>query len=215
MIKVLTLFCLISVVGGDYPCCTVRAWEAIQGFLLGSVYSGKPQEHEGLSLISYDQDRLMINSYTEQSSTIDGIRKYRYLQDFKNKVHYMIDETGCTKQKDAAPFPPPCVPAGSVKVTSYYYGGSKSPLYVDVYRTPVVSTEHGFVTVTTNGCVPVAQANYGGNEQSAQMRSFSYSNFTVGIRNTTVFDIPAECKHASFLNVKPMHVDHFRRTVLY
>ena len=33
------------------------------------------------------------------------------------------------------------------------------------------------------------------------MRSFSYSNFTVGIRNTTVFDIPAECKHASFLNV--------------
>ena len=26
----------------------------------------------------------MINSYTEQSSTIDGIRKYRYLQDFKN-----------------------------------------------------------------------------------------------------------------------------------
>ena len=52
-----------------------------------------------------------------------------------------------------------------MKVTSYYYGGSKSPLYVDVYRTPVVSTEHGFVTVTTNGCVPVAQANYGGNEQ--------------------------------------------------
>ena len=43
MIKILTLFCLICVVRGQYPCCSVPAWEAIEGFMVGSanMNSGK------------------------------------------------------------------------------------------------------------------------------------------------------------------------------
>ena len=63
------------------------------------------------------------------------------------------------------------ISVGSKKVTSYYYGGSNDPLYVDVYKLPNLFGLTGYLTVTAprppaTGCIPIGEGLFGNIGQS-------------------------------------------------
>lgn len=208
----LALFSLSSLVKGQSPCCTVSKWEAIEGFLTGSVHSGQGVETEGRTLLSYDRDRQMINAVVDVSQG-DKHSKDRYLYDYKNKMQYIIDEQGkCQSNPTTTPMETGCVPAGAKKVANYYYGSANLPLNVDVYRLPTKGPENGYMTVAPVGtnCIPVAEVLFAEGPNPV-MINYGFNNFTVGIKNATVFDIPPQCKTAPFMNMIPKL--HFGRYV--
>ena len=53
------------------------------------------------------------------------------------------------------------IAAGSEKVSSQYFGSETSPLEVNSYRIPEIMGLRGYISVTNDGCIPVAEALYG------------------------------------------------------
>lgn len=200
--KIHTCLALVSlsvVVTGKSPRCTVSKWEVIQGFLVGSVHSGQGVETEGRALLSYDRDRQMINAVVDVHQG-DKHRKDRYLYDYKNKKEYIIDEQAkCHTYSIDWPIETGCIPDGAKKVSNFYFGSANHPLNVDVYRLAAKGPANGYLTVVPTGatCIPVAEVFYDGGP-NAEMMYYGFNNFTEGIKNATVFDIPPQCKGTLF-----------------
>lgn len=219
MLKFLSVCFLVGLVKGQSPhacCCVDNSWEAIEGFNVGSNRGGKGSLTEGGAAVSFDTDLEKINSNI-YVKTGDKVSQFRLLQDYKQKWQYMIDaQKKCKKTRLTDPFQKFCIPAKSKKVAGVYFGSATASgtLDVDSYRIPTIKGYNGYVAVTAKGCIPFGELLMTGDETGGEMINISFMNYTQGIRDMHVFDVPPECNNASLVDVFYEPVLRLRRSIL-
>lgn len=170
---------------------------------------------EGIEEVSFDHVLQKINYFI--TSTTDGVvTKERILTDYKMRYHYTIDNNGtCSKVNlpRMTEMKQPCVPKGSIKIADSYYGGAANPLDVVTYEYPVSNGLSGYLKVTETDCIPVFQTVHGFTGKDGKtryMRFVGFTNFTAGIKNTAVFNVPHHCPDADILAMKQTPMGRWR-----
>jgi len=218
-----------------WSCCTPDQWEGTQstqyGYSKGLFRKGF---HREMSQISYDAKNERTAASIEFS---DGHRtkKFKIITVFDKKLYFEtmdLDFDGCGGGKmyfidveknkcytrSACKFRKACVPAdakgvnfflglsGVYKVEGFEFkkewghGWRKSGLLVDVT-----------VYNIKDACIPVGEQKAGRVHGTDFMSTTGFVNITPGIKNATVFDIPAICNKAedsSLMEEEPMR-EHF------
>ncbi|KAL4239889.1 hypothetical protein ACF0H5_000689 [Mactra antiquata] len=190
--KVLVLLSmLICMVYGGNICCLPEQWEGMQGFQTGSL---DDQGHTAITLgsvgTSYDATNKRVR-LVENIISGGNSQEFTILQLFNQNVQYNIKNQTCTSSRAPA-WTENCIPDTATMTGKYRLGLNQS-----IEVTGYVWTQ-GNVSIgldVTDGCVPITQGTQGEVSGVQFMSGTSVLGITVGIKDPSVFDVPAICKH--------------------
>ncbi|XP_069134904.1 uncharacterized protein [Argopecten irradians] len=116
------------------------------------------------------------------------------LMDYAAGMAYTVSEGTCTKTKLTGPFQPFCIPDSAPPAIPMYFGTGDNKINVMNY---VLADPAGIITslLVSDGCVPFSNTTINMAGASPYALSLGYNGTTIGIKDPSVFDVPAECKH--------------------
>ncbi|EDV27628.1 uncharacterized protein TRIADDRAFT_63667 [Trichoplax adhaerens] len=213
---------LVSLVGiaiatAPKPCCTPKQWEGVvEAAGMKVVGSGKTAMNSTFRVLihaSYDYQNSKIRIDEDVYPT--GGKKVRVtiIGDFKKaKKVYTVYNGKCTSVSTKSPMPEACVP----KNASFYMGGTVGATLK--YNTFAYSKKDGslgaIIDVSATGCIPIAELAF----QKAKIQSKAnteyiaawFKNITAGIKDSSVFDKPKECKSSKDLENVVVDFDYLK-----
>ncbi|KAL3883194.1 hypothetical protein ACJMK2_029510 [Sinanodonta woodiana] len=191
MLHILLAPLLVTMVMGE-GCCPPDAWEGV-AFMVASVQNKATHLTKGV-LMSHTNFTLgMI--VIEGEVHVDGLsKKVIEIKDYNKKIKYDINDGRCIKKTLQSKIPR-CLPENTTLVENTYIGTGTEKVAVKMYRSDVGGLETNF-TVTANECIPIVVIVSSIIPNSEVMRVYEYSGITVGVKDPSVFDIPAICQKA-------------------
>ncbi|XP_060557202.1 uncharacterized protein LOC132717685 [Ruditapes philippinarum] len=196
LLKVLfASFALMTVAQGKSKyCCYPDQWEAVEGLMAGSVDDeGHATITNGYVTVSYDAKNQRI--YGVDTITTGSVTKvYTFLQLFTEGVQYLIVNKTCTRAKLGAWNNQNCIPDNATLTNQYRLGLNQSIMINDY--TYSISNLTYIVSVENKSCAPVVEYNFGDLNGAQLMTGVGVQGITVGIKDPSVFDVPAICKQA-------------------
>lgn len=209
MLRIVLAFVLVTIVMGE-GCCPYDAWEGTFGLVTGTVQGGESHLTLGALYLHVDSAKKVIVS--EGGLTVDGYGfQLKAIQDYEKGTEYDIVNGNCTTKR-LGPWKSKCIPDNAVVVQDTYLGAGFEKVAVKTY----LYTENGlqvYSTVTANGCIPIASVQSGTTlEGVPTVTAAEFSGITRGVKDPSVFNIPAICNLENpferFLNSH-----HWRRSV--
>ncbi|KAL3882895.1 hypothetical protein ACJMK2_029197 [Sinanodonta woodiana] len=197
---------LVTMVMGE-GCCFPDAWEGVAFMMVGSVKNKTPHLTKGVVMFHMNYTLGMI--VIQGEFLVDGLnKKVNILKDYNKKIKYHISDGKCTKNTLETRIPR-CLPENTTLVENTYLGSGTEKVAVKMYSSNVGGLEMNF-TVTANGCFPIVAILSGiiPNSQVPVMKVYEHSGSTVGIKDPSVFDIPAICQPAVTMDWDPVSVLH-------
>ncbi|KAL3883285.1 hypothetical protein ACJMK2_029568 [Sinanodonta woodiana] len=182
----------VAMVTGE-GCCPPDAWEGVAGLMVGSVKDKNPHLTKGVLMLHLNTTSGMIA--IEEELLVDGLKmKLKVIQDYNKKTEYVIKYGKCTKTALKSSIPR-CLPANATLVENTFLGAGFENVAVKIYRFSVRGLEVYF-TVTAYDCIPVVAiaSGYIPDKKVSVLEVLEYSGITVGVKDPSVFDIPAICQ---------------------
>ncbi|EDV19004.1 uncharacterized protein TRIADDRAFT_62546 [Trichoplax adhaerens] len=196
---------LVSLVGiaiatAPKPCCTPKQWEGVvETADMNVVGSGKTAMNSTFRVlmhISYDYQNSKIR--VDQDIYLTGGKTVHHtvIGDYKKGKLYSILNGHCLSASIKSPMPEACVP----EIATFYMAGTLGATLK--YNTFAYSKKDGslgaIIDVSATGCIPIAVLAF----QKAKMQGKAitkykaawFKNITAGIKDSSVFDKPKECK---------------------
>lgn len=223
MLRTVCVF-MCAVVALAWSCCTPDQWEGAEGAIIG--YHG-PGKHGGLIReyiqVAYDftNKQSAANLYYFNKgikAEFKVIVKYdKECQDANcagGKMYvYNVKDKKCWEKSIKGAFRKACIPEKAKYMGDYYLGlegGLKASAYEfdGKHFTASISVS----SVGKNQCVPIGEtiAKQG---RYSTLSNVGFLNITTGIKDPSVFDVPAACKETEDMYFPYMEVlakeDHF------
>ncbi|KAL3876391.1 hypothetical protein ACJMK2_034241 [Sinanodonta woodiana] len=187
--SVILFLAFVAIAAGE-GCCPPDQWEAGQDIMVGMVTAGATHLSKGLNRVHIDATQKIIAA--EESLVVDGAPvQLKVIQDFVKGIQYLIQNSVCQKTT-IGPWVSRCVPDNATLVHSVSIGSGKNTLAVKTYNVKQGDLDI-YVTVTADGCIPVSQNQAGSSSGVNQMIVVGFYDVTQGIKDRSVFDVPAEC----------------------
>lgn len=171
-------------------CCTPDQWET----RLGYVFGGAVPYSSAYGSVSYDYTNQLL-AQNQTFITTDGkALSQRLLMVGKTKKMYMIDGASgrCISSDMPTGIPKQCVPSYFNRVTTITFGDPSAGLVnAQVFQATITGGVNITLLMSQENCVPLSQtAMQPGNTLSIQ----SFFNLTGGIKDPSVFNVPAACQ---------------------
>ncbi|KAL4240122.1 hypothetical protein ACF0H5_000916 [Mactra antiquata] len=190
-------FILLSVyIGTTYAsqCCFPRQYEANQGIAKATARNGQLSIMTGN--IHYWFDAVSRRERFNEYIVIDDIPyNIVVIKDYNmTNTKYVITNGHCTKSS-LTKFKEGCIQDSSTELISSSYGLQDSGRDFTIYNNTA-----GIVTsflIATNDCLPMLDVSIVPRGTTPYMEVVNFYNFTTGIKDPTVFDIPSLCKPPS------------------
>ncbi|XP_064595660.1 uncharacterized protein LOC135462193 [Liolophura sinensis] len=197
--RVLLTLCLLACLGyvlghGPY-CCAPDQWEGTIQMLEGYATPGHPPGAEtGTTETHFDFTNQREATFSNLNAGLVNTQ-FRVLKDYKKQTQftYHPDSGACEKKDLPYPLVRTCPPYSAVKLDPVVFGGGSDKAIVDMYMlaNPTFNETFGF---TRDKCLPFTRALWGSVAGDPLMQIYSYINLTIGIKDTSVFDVPSSCK---------------------
>jgi len=196
--------CGLLLVTGAAVCfgelCTPDQWEGIEVSNAGYVHHRHPGYIKEWSRVSYDATNMQKATFIHYNN--DGNKSkfqmiVRYSAANEGKV-YVVDEEKqkCWVKSLKESWRKCCLPEDAKKVDEYSLGlKGAGGLKVTGYY--VEKKDMGvYVAVSTAGAniIPVTMISHGHFRETAFQQNVQFADITPGIKDASVFDIPALCK---------------------
>ncbi|CAH1795200.1 unnamed protein product [Owenia fusiformis] len=218
------LVLLIDVASLDPICCTQDQWEGILLVDEGMVFidavprgdinlpgGGRTRPETAWAVInttadvSYDytnkRTKLVLTAVT-QSPLIPrpGKQTVTYINDYVKHVSYQIDDSDGCQKSQIDNMTKQCVPGDALFEGSATLGAKGAALPVDIYSyvMPGLNFQtRATVSKSKSQCIPISmQLVAGGVEaDSGTIWNVEAHNITAGIKDPSVFEVPAKCNH--------------------
>ncbi|KAK3591059.1 hypothetical protein CHS0354_026073 [Potamilus streckersoni] len=208
----LALVLIVKVLGKG--CCPPDTWEGFVGTMAGSVKDGVPHLTKGF--LRYHLNSTLGMVEVEGDVIVDGWHtKIKIIKDFNKNIEYVIVNGNCF-QLTLGPQVPNCIPDNADLLLNTYFGSGSETMGVKVYRYMVEDIEV-YSTVTSSGCIPVDDVATGtlSHTKAEFIEVVQISNFTVGVEDRSVFNIPSICDSPAFQNISSGHVPVLNKWMLY
>ncbi|KAL3876402.1 hypothetical protein ACJMK2_034251 [Sinanodonta woodiana] len=204
MLRIVLAVVLVVTIKGE-GCCPYDAWEGFEGLLTGTVQGGQSHLTQGAFTLHLNNTKRMVAS--EVDLVVDGVViRLKSIQDYNTGTEYDIMDGKCTK-KPIGQWKPQCIPDDAKVVQNTYIGAGSEKVAVKTY----LYTDNGlqvYATVTASGCIPVMAAISGTTAQGVPTVSVvEFSGITSGIKDPSVFSIPAICNS---LDIPHQHIPIFK-----
>ncbi|XP_060599162.1 uncharacterized protein LOC132752795 [Ruditapes philippinarum] len=177
-------------------CCFPKQYEANQGLMKATVKNGQLSILYGN--LHYWFDGISKKELFIEDLTVDGYNtRVTVLKDYNvTNTKYVISGDRCS-QKALTPFKEGCIPDWATKLVSSNYGSQNSGMNFNVYNNSAGSVTS--FLISTQDCFPILDVSAIPHGASPYMQVVMPYNFTVGISDSSVFDIPAICKQSSLV----------------
>ncbi|CAC5409337.1 unnamed protein product [Mytilus coruscus] len=204
LIVVLTRLCALT---STPVCCAPNQWEGhlyIDSFLFPYAI-----HTYGTADVAYDltNSRALINAtLVDESPFVDPkMKQYSalYLEDYKNNYEYELDNgVYCQKTRLDVNMTKQCIQGGD---NLMYSGLIGEHIITDTYNITLdKSIPNIRASIKRGSCVPVHLYF----THKVVVTNVDVYNMTRGIKDTKIFDIPPQCKHASPKHRKTMEGMH-------
>ncbi|XP_046345096.2 ependymin-related protein 1-like [Haliotis rufescens] len=192
---------LVPAVLGAYICCPPRQWEGMEARVIGTGQKGGTlQISEAEVKVHFDATNKRMAF--DEKLTIDGsTANFKIIQLWDKMVEYMIQQSGtCLRKHLTGPFPDGCIPDTATLSGPHFEGSVKNKVTYNSYR--MANAAKGFtvnVDMTSDTCEPIRQETYGLIGREYSLISTRYYDIVDGIKNDTVFNVPAACNNSYFM----------------
>ncbi|XP_022343311.2 mammalian ependymin-related protein 1-like [Crassostrea virginica] len=175
----------LCVVGAWGQCCPPELFEVTEDVYAEVRKNGQTEITRGMQRVSYDAEnsRLRVHGIDYNKNIVSDV-----IMDYKNGKEY-VWANGYCRVLPAGNFSKSCVPEGAKLLTRTFMGSPPNDIPVQMYSFEK-DTNEMFATVTED-CVPI-EAHFSSAEKG-YIEFIVYSNFTVGIKDTSVFTPPDIC----------------------
>jgi len=197
---------LVCLAVSTWACCTPDQWEGYQPAVGGYSKEGyKVHKSQG----SFDGFSHVVYDYTNKRKAVfmtvisgEYQNNFHIIQRCGDKGEegcrtYVLDlkKQTCFTKKSCCEFRKACIPKDA-KVLGKGFLGLQGVFPITGYQ---VKKESMTVDVTVTNldadvCIPVAEVVLGERKNVHFMQTLSFIDITPGIKNSTVFEIPKECK---------------------
>ncbi|XP_070531919.1 ependymin-related protein 1-like [Ptychodera flava] len=176
-----------------YICCPPSQWEGYIGETGGYVTDSKSDAGYISAYIVYHIDREMKKIAFDSQSTVGPTQSNVHtLQDFDKKIQYQVEGGVCTKS----------ALQGSIEDNACVTDRAQLQGKVDIVGMLANSytyTAEGIdmnvtLTVWEKGCIPCGFNAVIHSQGAHSILNGGYFNITTGIKDPSVFDVPAACK---------------------
>lgn len=197
MYKIASVLALVFIgVSRASICCFPKQYEANQGLVKSTVKNGQLSVMYGS--LHYWFDGISRRETFMESLIVDGYEtQVTVIKDYNvTNTKYVITGNRCV-QKSLTPFKAGCIPDWATYITTMSFGLKTSGMNFNVYNNSVSSVTSFLVTTPPPNCFPVMDISVLPNGASPYMQMVVPFNFTEGIHDHTVFDIPAVCQSST------------------
>lgn len=199
---VLALLCIVSVAESRRSCCVPNQWEAFVSGENASVTHGRPQ------VVAFVEPRVSADFLANKMSIQELLYSGTVQQNLTVIVDYNVlsmwviewfsGHAHCVKYPlPAGSKPAKCIPANWMYTTTLRMGYGSNSILADNFVTPPGLPYFGSVLVTSDTCVPVTEYIRAGEGENVSVQSFGVFNVTLGIKDPSVFKVPAFCSSNS------------------
>ncbi|XP_013399691.1 mammalian ependymin-related protein 1-like [Lingula anatina] len=180
------------------PCCTPPQWEGNVAQSQGQNVAGQGHRAAQIMTLSMDANLKKVAHrgqwyYDQQQGT------FQLLQDFKAGVQYQITNGGpCVKSKLTQPWMG-CIPKTSKFMGSAVLGLGDDSIKVNNWAIFMNSSSlmgTSYTQVTAKDCVPIGSTFQGSAKGVGMMSVQGVTNVSAGIKDPSVFSLPASCQKA-------------------
>ncbi|KAH9513144.1 hypothetical protein Btru_035991 [Bulinus truncatus] len=192
------LLLLFTLVALSTSCCTPDQWEGIESSIGGWAARKRSGLLKEYVKVSYDFTNKRTAAFVDYSNG-EYANRFKIVVRYDGEVGnvYVVDlkKDKCWTKKLNRPFRQACIPDSAKPVGDYYLGldgGFKLSGYA--IEGPRVSAFVSVQNISNGQCVPVTEAVYGKLTKADFVQTVGFVNVTPGIKNATVFDVPAECE---------------------
>lgn len=179
------VLCLL-VVGVWGQCCPPDVYEVTQDVYAEVRKNGTAEITRGMQRVSYDGEskRLYIHGIDYTKNIVSEV-----IMDYKHGKEY-VWANGYCRVLPVGNFSKSCIPENAKLLTQTYMGAPPHQLSVQMYSFEKDSNE-AFATVTEE-CTPI-EAHFS-KVAAGYVEFIVFSNFSTGIKDTSVFTPPAICQ---------------------
>ncbi|XP_052791315.1 uncharacterized protein LOC128225250 [Mya arenaria] len=200
----ITLACTVYVHAQSKYCCTPQQWESVNMLIDGRDTAGnatKPLLTQGYEQVSVDGVNHKIASLSTLTTSSGFNITVQVIQLYDKGIMYTVEDGEC-KHSALPAWTPRCVPDDAKLLTKYSLGQGSVHVDVDVYSV-TVGPNTVFLNIASADCTPIYQTAYGSAAGVSALSMKTYSNFTLGIKDPIVFNVPSICNNATYLQKLP------------
>ncbi|XP_033748215.1 uncharacterized protein LOC117333167 [Pecten maximus] len=189
----LSLICFTGFItlSSGSKCCSPPQWERTEYITGTEVVSGKMSPIQGEARTSYDENNgKIVSEYTitrGQKKTTEHV-----LMDYPGKMKYSVSGGVCKKSTLTGPFTKACIPDNATPPLPMYFGIGDHKINVTNYV--VVSPGRISSLLVSDNCVPFSNTTVSKQGETPFVLSFGYNGTTIGIKDSSVFNIPPACQ---------------------
>ncbi|WAQ96769.1 hypothetical protein MAR_029459 [Mya arenaria] len=178
-------------------CCFPRQYAANQGIMKATVQGGHFSIMYGNMYYWFDAVRRM-ETYLEDL-TVDGVEsRVTVIKDYNvTNTKYVIANDKCRKMS-LTPFKEGCIPDWATKLVDSHFADAATGQRIQIHNTSAGSAT-SFLVSSPDGCFPIYDLSAVPTGSAPYMQAVQFYNFTLGIQDPSVFDIPAICQDSSVL----------------
>ncbi|XP_070531921.1 ependymin-related protein 1-like [Ptychodera flava] len=195
-----TYFLLLSFLAcaTAYKCCPPTQYECLYG-QMGGFYVESTKQAGLLSAAAnvHSDGKNGKVAFSEEVNSGGHVSHVKVVQDFKKSVQYLVIDGVCTKTALPGTFDDnACIPDDAQFITTIDYGIGALQANVFLYNVVQMgSNTTAYVAVKTTDCVPIGTNNVVVSAGTTTVVSGGFVNVTLGIKDPSVFDVPASCDH--------------------
>ncbi|XP_055876459.1 ependymin-related protein 1-like isoform X2 [Biomphalaria glabrata] len=207
------LLALFSLVALSSACCTPDQWEGVESSIGGWAGRRRSGLLKEFVFASYDYTNKRSAAFLDYANG-EYFNRFQIVVRYEGEVGnlYIVDlkRNKCWLKTLKRPFRQACIPEKAKSVGDYYLG-LKGGFKVSGYA---IEGEriNAFISVqnVSGSCIPVSEAVYGKLTKVEFVQTVGFVNLTPGIKNETVFDVPAQCeKKEDFSLAEELTRDHY------
>ncbi|KAK6185406.1 hypothetical protein SNE40_007649 [Patella caerulea] len=199
LLSACALYVLSNAPSVNCGCCTPEQWEGTEGLLGGYYRWFRPSLISSGSRVAYDGMGKRVAAVSSVQ-TKRGRFLVRVIENFSEGTLYMINlsRKKCRKLPLEREFRKACIPDRAKLMSESYIGAGDNTLGISGYALRIDNKKKralldAFVTVTTEGCIPVSETLTGSVRGVSFLDIIGYVNVTAGIEDEKVFDPPSYC----------------------
>ncbi|XP_041363705.1 ependymin-related protein 1-like [Gigantopelta aegis] len=189
-------------------CCIPRQWEGIEAQTTGFVKPNASVPTLVQTEIKVHFDATNERMAFDETVTVNGYKtKVKVIQLWTKMMEYVIQESGsCKKKTLSGTVPDGCIPDTAKDLGTHFVGSGSETLTFHTYE--IKASGLNIVADMTSLCIPVTQQTFGQLPNGDHMLQVNrYYDIMLGIKDMSVFDVPASCDHAPVVTEIKVHFD--------
>ncbi|XP_055954696.1 ependymin-related protein 2-like [Patella vulgata] len=196
-----SLYFILCVLGvafcADPPkCCMDKQFQATLGES-GSFYRAGSDDFEpldGYNFLTYDFYGLRLAIESHSADGNGTTETARIIEDYVSRKQFFIANGSCIVNDLTSTIRQPCITPESIFQGEFKLGFGFTEIDVHVWKHTNPNGSSTKFTVAKDTCVPLIETSYAIDDQGTKTETvYVYHNFTPGLKNVDVFQIPSYC----------------------